>query len=104
MRTEVDHLVKAGKCDGIPLGEGRKYLLNGEEVGIFNLGNEILAVSNRCPHLGGPLSDGIVTGNEVICPLHARKVNLKSGCVMNEKEKVKTFEVVLINGEIYLKC
>ena len=104
MRTEVDHLVKAGKCDDIPLGEGRKYLLNGEEVGIFNLGNEILAVSNRCPHLGGPLSDGIVTGNEVICPLHARKVNLKSGCVMNEKEKVKTFEVVLINGEIYLKC
>ncbi|MBI3606199.1 MAG: nitrite reductase (NAD(P)H) small subunit [Nitrospirae bacterium] len=100
----MDKLFKAGKCQDIPLGEGRKYLIHGEEIGVFNLGIEIVAISNRCPHAGGPLSDGIVTGHEVICPLHGRKVNLKSGCVANEKEKVKVYEVVLKDGEIYLKC
>ncbi len=99
----MDNLFKAGHCQDIPLGEGRKYFFNGEEVGIFNLGNEIVAISNRCPHLGGPLSDGLILGEEVICPLHYRKVHLKTGCVKNEKEKVKVFEVVLKNGEIYLK-
>ena len=100
----MDKLVKVDHCRDIPLGEGRRYLFNGEEIGIFNLGKEILAISNRCPHQGGPLSDGIVVGTEVICPMHARKVNLKSGCVANEKEKVKVFEVVLKGGEIFLKC
>lgn len=100
----MDKLIKAGRCQDIPVGEGRKYLLNGEEIGIFNLGDEIVAISNRCPHQNGPLSDGLVTGNEVICPMHARKVNLKTGCVANEKDKVRVYDVVLQNGEIWLKC
>lgn len=100
----MDRLFKAGRPGEIPLGEGRKLSCQGEEIGIFNLGNEILAVSNRCPHQGGPLSDGIVTGHEVICPMHGRKVNLKTGCVANEKEKIKRYEVVLKEGEIFLKC
>ncbi|MBI1824090.1 MAG: Rieske 2Fe-2S domain-containing protein [Nitrospirae bacterium] len=100
----MDRLFKVGRPDEIPLGEGRKFRCQEEEIGIFNLGNEFLAVSNRCPHQGGPLSDGIVAGLEVICPMHGRKVNLKTGCVANEKEKIKQYEVVLKEGEIFLKC
>jgi nitrite reductase (NADH) small subunit len=100
----VDKLIKVGNCQDIPIGEGRRFQFNGEEIGIFNLGKEILAVSNRCPHQGGPLSDGIVAGAEVVCPIHARKVNLKTGCVANEKERVRVYEVILKGGEIFLKC
>src|ERR1700693_2565119 len=100
----MDKLIKVGHRQDIPLGEGRRCLLNGEEVGLFNLGNEILAISNRCPHQNGPLSDGLVTGSAVICPMHGRKVNLKTGCVANEKDKVRVYDVVVQNGEIYLKC
>jgi nitrite reductase (NADH) small subunit len=100
----MDKLWRAGRTEDLPLGEGRKCLLNGEEIGIFNLGNEIVAVSNRCPHQGGPLSEGIVVGKEVICPMHGRKVNLRTGCLVNENEKIKVFEVVLKEGEIFLKC
>jgi nitrite reductase (NADH) small subunit len=46
---------------------------------MFNLGDRFLAVDNRCPHRGGPLCDGIVAGHTVVCPLHAWKVDLKSG-------------------------
>ena len=100
----MDRLFKVGNRDDIPLGEGRKYFLNGEEVGIFNLKDKVLAISNWCPHRGGPLSDGLVTGEEVICPLHGFKVNLNTGCLKNSNERVRVYEVVLKNGEIYLKC
>lgn len=98
----MERLIKVGNCQDIPQGEGRRYSLNGEEVGIFNLGNKILAISNVCPHLGGPLSDGLILGEEVVCPMHSRKINLKTGCIKNENESVRTYEVVLKNGEIYL--
>jgi phenylpropionate dioxygenase-like ring-hydroxylating dioxygenase large terminal subunit len=42
-----------------------------------------LAVDNRCPHQGGPLPEGIVSGTTVVCPLHAWKIDLKSGTVAN---------------------
>ena len=55
--------------------------LGGRELAIFNLGDRFLAVENRCPHMGGPLADGIVTGCAVVCPLHAWRVRLDSGDV-----------------------
>lgn len=99
----MDELIKIGDCRQFPVGEGRKCKVRGEEIGIFNLGNEFRAVSNRCPHKGGPLSDGLVLGTEVICPVHSRKFDLKTGSVANEAEKVKTFEVFIQNGDVYLK-
>src|SRR5262249_34556662 len=61
--------------------EGRAVQVAGHELAVFNLGDRFLAVGNRCPHQGGPLCDGIVTGGSVVCPLHAWKVNLETGSV-----------------------
>ena len=63
-----------------------KYLLqvgsaSGREIAVFNLGSRFLATVNQCPHKGGPLCDGIVTGTSVVCPLHGWKVNLETGRV-----------------------
>lgn len=71
--------VRVTSCDSIPLREGRVVLLEGHEIAVFNLGEKFLAIENHCPHRGGPLADGIVTGDKVVCPLHARKVCLKTG-------------------------
>ena len=73
----------------IPPREGRPVRLGDREIAIFNLGpstalgtgDRFLATDNRCPHQGGPLCDGIVTGTSVVCPLHAWKVNLECGAV-----------------------
>jgi nitrite reductase (NADH) small subunit len=67
--------------DNIPVREGRAVCIGDREIAIFNLGDGVLAIDNRCPHNGGPLCDGIVTGHSVVCPLHAWKVNLESGAV-----------------------
>jgi nitrite reductase (NADH) small subunit len=65
----------------VPPREGRVATISNREVAIFNLGDRFLAVDNRCPHKGGPLCDGIVSGGAVVCPLHAWKVDLQTGVV-----------------------
>ncbi len=65
----------------IPLREGRAITLGTREIAVFNLGDRFLAIDNRCPHEGGPLCDGIVTGTSVVCPLHAWKISLETGAV-----------------------
>ena len=65
----------------LPLREGRAVRLGAYEVALFNLGDRVLATDNTCPHKAGPLCDGIVTGDSVVCPLHAWKLNLESGRV-----------------------
>lgn len=73
--------LRVTSCDNIPVREGRAVMLAGREIAIFNLGDRYLATDNRCPHRGGPLCDGIVTGSSVVCPLHAWKVDLETGVV-----------------------
>jgi nitrite reductase (NADH) small subunit len=73
--------IRVTTTDSIPRREGRAVTLAGRELAIFNLGERFLAVENRCPHLGGPLADGIVSGCAVVCPLHAWRVRLDSGAV-----------------------
>jgi nitrite reductase (NADH) small subunit len=75
------HWVRITPCENIPPREGRAVLVGGREIAVFNLGDRFLATDNRCPHQGGPLCDGIVTGTSVVCPLHAWKVSLTDGGV-----------------------
>ena len=87
----------------IPEKEGRRVSFNGHEIALFNLGSEYLAVDNRCPHKQGPLSDGIISGKAVFCPLHNLKINLKNGCAMSGgKGQVKTYPVKTIRGKVYV--
>lgn len=67
--------------ENIPLREGRSVTVGDRDVAIFNLGDRFLAIDNQCPHQGGPLCDGIVSGTTVVCPLHGWKVDLEAGVV-----------------------
>jgi nitrite reductase (NADH) small subunit len=76
-----DHaLIRVAAAD-LPPREGRKLIVGDCEIAVFNLGDRFLAVDNRCPHKSGPLSDGIVSGQSVVCPLHAWKIDLVTGAV-----------------------
>jgi nitrite reductase (NADH) small subunit len=75
--------VRIAYCRDIPLREGRAVKICNREIAIFNLGERFLAVENRCPHKGGPLADGIVSGATVVCPLHAWRLSLETGKGVN---------------------
>jgi nitrite reductase (NADH) small subunit len=73
--------VRVALSQAVPVREGRAVRLGDLEVALFNLGDRFVAVDNRCPHRGGPLADGILTGTSVVCPLHAWKIGLATGSV-----------------------
>jgi nitrite reductase (NADH) small subunit len=82
MTEPTEHLwVRVTACDNVPAREGRPVRLGDREIALFNLGDRFLATDNQCPHRGGPLCDGIVTGSSVVCPLHAWKIDLDTGAV-----------------------
>ena len=54
---------------------------SGDNVAIFRTADDrVFALRDRCPHKGGPLSQGIVFGESVACPLHGWNIDLASGC------------------------
>ena len=63
-----------------PLGSRRVARAQGLEVALFrNRQDQVFALLDRCPHKGGPLSQGIVFGNSVACPLHNWTIALADG-------------------------
>jgi nitrite reductase (NADH) small subunit len=63
------------------LGARRVARSEGHPVAIFrNAEDKVFALLDRCPHKGGPLSQGIVFGESVACPLHNWTIGLADGC------------------------
>ncbi len=74
--------VEVGRLDDIPRRGARRVTRPGGSlpIAVFRTANdEIFALVDRCPHRGGPLSEGIVQGRAVACPLHGWVIELDSG-------------------------
>ncbi len=76
----------------------------GDEIAVFHtMRGEVYALVNKCPHKRGPLSQGIVHGDSVTCPLHSWKISLRSGEALGEDEGcMPTIPVKVDAGRIYL--
>ncbi|WP_216907718.1 Rieske (2Fe-2S) protein [Nocardia sp. NBC_01377] len=69
-----------GHLDEIPVGEGRAYAVDGTQVAVYRLRDgTVRALDAVCPHLGGPLADGLADNHVVVCPLHGRAFDLATG-------------------------
>ena len=78
-RTEF----RIGPLDQIPRGEGRTFELDGVMVAVFRThDDEAFASQAECPHLQGPLADGMLGGSVIVCPLHDRSFDLRTGEVL----------------------
>ena len=91
-------------AENIPPREGRAVQVGGLELAIFNLVDRFAAIENRCPHLGGPLCDGIVTDLAVVCPLHGWKFDLVTGLAVRAPQPacVATFPTCVEDGIIHV--
>ena len=99
-RSSVD----LGTVAAIPPGQGRCYVVGGEQIAVFRQRDgRLFATQNRCPHRQGPLSEGVMGGQRVICPLHAHRFNLEDGTGSEPGECVKVYLVEELKGEILLR-
>jgi nitrite reductase (NADH) small subunit len=95
--------VNLGRASRIPAGQGRCYVVGDEEVAVFRQRDgRLFATQNRCPHRQGPLSEGVVGGGQVICPLHAHRFNLADGVGSEPGECVQVRQVKDVDGNIVL--
>ena len=76
----------------------------GEEIAVFHtLRGEVYALVNKCPHKHGPLSQGIVHGDSVSCPLHNWRISLRTGQALGGDEGCTPAIPVKVDaGRIYL--
>ncbi len=93
------------QVEDIPmLGARRVARTEGDDVAIFRSAqNKVFALLDRCPHKGGPLSQGIVFGESVACPLHNWTIGLDDGCAKAPDVGCTTkFTVKVENGTVHL--
>ena len=95
------------RVDDIPvLGSRRVARPRGMDVAVFrNDADQVFALLDRCPHKGGPLSQGIVFGTNVACPLHNWTIGLHDGCAKQPDEGcTQKFSVKVEDGSVYLNA
>ena len=97
--------VKIGSVDDIPpLGARVVKSVHGDIAVFRNAENEVFALLDKCPHKGGPLSQGIVFGRHVACPLHNWNIGLADGqAVAPDVGCAPSFEVKVDNAVVFIK-
>jgi len=99
----VTRKANLGRVDRIPLGQGLTFLVGDVEVAVFRQRDgQLFATQSRCPHRQGPLADGVVGAGAVVCPLHAKKFDLKTGHCSEKTLCVKTYAIHEDAGNIVM--
>ena len=96
--------IDVGSIEDIPVRGARIVKTQLGCVALFRTDEaEVFATSDRCPHKGGPLSEGIVHGKSVTCPLHNWVFSLESGEAQGADEgQIDTFAVKVEDGRIFM--
>jgi nitrite reductase (NADH) small subunit len=94
-----------GALDQIPRRGARVVKTARRDIAVFRTaGDEVFALENRCPHKGGPLSEGIVHGRKVACPLHNWVIDLESGGATGADQGcARSFPVKVEKGRVYIE-
>jgi nitrite reductase (NADH) small subunit len=103
-KQQTSDWIDIGTLADIPRQGARVVKSADGDIAVFRtLDDEVFALRDRCPHKGGPLSQGIVHGNKVACPLHDWKIHLDTGMAVAPDEGCAArFPVRVDNGRVLL--
>jgi len=92
--STIDIPVRGARCVATPQGR----------IAVFRTGGDrFFAIEDRCPHKAGPLSEGIVHGDAVTCPLHNWVISLETGAALGADEgSVRTFALKVEDGQLFI--
>ncbi len=96
--------IDIGALDDLPLRGSRCVQTPTGKIGVFRTADDrVFAIRNECPHKGGPLTEGIVHGHSVTCPLHNWVISLETGLAQGADEgAVETIPVRVEGTRILL--
>lgn len=108
IRTEAE-LLEQGffnvcKISGLKERQGKRFIVNETEIALFKVDGTVYALNNICPHQHSAiLFDGFVEEGCVVCPAHGWEFNLRDGKRPNGFKGVDTYEVTLLNEDVFVK-
>ena len=120
MDDVVKGLVEVCLVDELAPGQKKIVDVDNRSIGIFNVAGQFYALANRCPHAGGELCRGEVTGTSsaeqpyaitwhrageiVRCPWHSWEFDIATGNTITEpKRSVRTYKTVIKKGRVYIE-
>ncbi len=71
--------IQVAKTSEFAVGAAKCVEVGGKRIALFHLGTGFFAIDDACPHAGGPLSEGVIEGDEVECPWHGARFRISSG-------------------------
>src|SRR5579862_6526210 len=101
MHNECMPFVRVGSLQNLPAGSVMEAEVAGNAYAICNVGGELHAYDGVCPHAGGPLGQGALHGNTLVCPWHAWEYDCRTGVNdFDENVKLAKFDVKAEGGDI----
>ncbi|MFC6764438.1 nitrite reductase small subunit NirD [Natrinema soli] len=106
MQESLDDYQKVCETNEIPDDTGHVVSIDDHEIAIFEVDDEFLAITNVCPHQGGPLAEGKVEEKTVFCPWHGYEFDLESGDhiqAFSDDLSCVTYDVVVQDDAVHVK-
>ena len=93
--------IAVANVSDIPVGRMRAFTISDRKIALYHTERGFFATDNTCPHRGGPLADGDLIGEEIICPWHLWGFDVATGvCTGNATVSVLTHEVKVDAGRV----
>jgi NAD(P)H-dependent nitrite reductase small subunit len=100
----MSDFVRVIAASDLPPGQATEVEVEGQSVALFNVGGTFHALTNRCPHRGGPLGQGFLDGAEVSCPWHNWTFDVTTGeNVVSADVRVPRHEVRVEDGHVHVR-
>jgi len=101
----MSEYTRVANTNDITPGTALSVECEGETVALFNVEGKILAIGDTCTHVGGPLSEGDVSGTTVTCPWHGATFDLTTGKATGPPAQSATpcYDVRIEDGEIHVR-
>jgi nitrite reductase (NADH) small subunit len=100
----MGRLVKVGEVNELESGQGKLVQVDGQDIALFNVGGTHYAMGAGCPHEEGPLHEGEMDGETVICPWHGYDFDLRTGeCSVDSELRVMTYAVKIHEDNLFIE-
>lgn len=96
--------VEVAKTTDLPVGRAKAVSAGGRSIALYHTASGFFATVNTCPHRGGPLAEGDLFGNEIVCPWHLWGFDVTSGaCTGDPAIRVPVFEVRVEHDRVLVR-
>ncbi len=82
MSEQTARFVRVGKASEVPAGRVEIFDVEDRKIAVYHLADGYYAIEDLCTHDGGPLAEGEIEGDQVICPRHGARFDIKTGAAL----------------------